>query len=66
MSYQFSTWDDALRFFTREIWPLHDRRYLELTLNDAFDIWAENEKIKVQEARDTQDSDDYDNLTKHR
>lgn len=65
MTYTFTTWAKALEFFTREIWPSAStaREYADLTLADAFEIWSEDEGIIVEEARDTQDSDDYDSLT---
>lgn len=65
MKYTFKTWDAALKFFTREIWPAATTsvEYADLTLTDAFELWCEDEEIEVDEAKDLSDSDDYDSLT---
>ena len=67
MKYEFDTWAEARSFFRDEIWAASTTaiEYADLSMDEAFDIWAEDSQIEVREASDTAESDDYDAKTHH-
>ncbi len=54
----FRTWDEAKAFWLKSYEGQKDY--------SSFDVWAEDNVIEVDEARETQESDDYDLATSHK